>query len=49
MKQVLNFPGYGSGTREAFPDPQENFTACTRLLIDRGEMVGRILNPRQEI
>ena len=45
MKQVLNFPGYGSGTHEAFRDPQENFTASTHMLLDAGEMVDHISEP----
>jgi hypothetical protein len=46
MKQVLNFPGYGSGTREAFHDPQENFTAFARMLLGADEAADRILSSK---
>jgi hypothetical protein len=47
MKQVLNFAGYGSGTREAFRDPQENFPALVHKLLDAGEAVDNILSLRK--
>jgi hypothetical protein len=44
MKQVLNFASYGSGTRKAFRDPQENFPALVHKLLDAGEAVLNILS-----
>jgi len=44
MKQVLNFSCYGSGTREAFRDAQEDFTTFRHTLLDAGETVDRILS-----
>jgi hypothetical protein len=42
MKHVLNFAGYGSGTGDAFGDPQENFTAFTHTVLNAGETVAHI-------
>jgi hypothetical protein len=49
MKHVLNFAGYGSGTGDAFGDPQENFTAFTHTVLNAGETAAHIFEPPKRV